>query len=214
MSGWTNIALLWEGEIPGTKRPGQLRVMFSSHHQPIELWAYTRYPYATEWRNAVFESDKVQKAAYAELIGPPEGKTVRERENELRALAVPQTWTDLEPRLDKGDANGEWLKATAFAVAGGDPEGFEIRVFEGRAIYESAMVFEGPRGGIKIRLARLTPELEQKNRWVSPDTLLEIRRPVRCKSCYDTRLGVSTGWANPLTGEPCPDCGPPYDVVR
>lgn len=87
---------------------------------------------------------------------------------------LPETWADLEPQL-----SGDWTDALAWAVAGGDPDGFDIRLKGGRVIYEAAWVVFGSRGSERVRLARVVPRdggLHKYVRWVKPDDALQIRR--------------------------------------
>lgn len=89
-------------------------------------------------------------------------------------MDMPRSWYDLQPLLSE-----EWVQATAWAAAGGDPEGCEIRIPGGRVVYDAAWVQFGPRGGEKIRLSRVVSKpdgLREYVRWVRPDDVVEIRR--------------------------------------
>jgi hypothetical protein len=94
---------------------------------------------------------------------------------------IPDSWTDLKLLLREA-VPGVWLTATAWAVGGGDPQGFDIRVKGGRAVYQDAWCVPPPppaRGDDRVRLGRVEPRQGRPHevfRFVSPDKLLEIRR--------------------------------------
>jgi hypothetical protein len=64
----------------------------------------------------------------------------------------------------------------AWAVAGGDPDGLEIRTKGGRSVYEAAWCVCGKEKD-RVRLSRLEsgPKIV---RWLKPEDLVEVRRPV------------------------------------
>lgn len=88
---------------------------------------------------------------------------------------IPETWDDLLPKLGP-----EWTTCLAWAAGGGDPQGVELRLVGGRALYTAAwcVLKEDVQ---YVRLARLEPGdghgPKEVVRKVTPETLLEVRRP-------------------------------------
>lgn len=87
---------------------------------------------------------------------------------------VPTDWGQLAPLL-RAAKPGQWVEATAWAVAGGDPDGVVIRLVGGRALYEAAWVVFGRRTD-RVRLSRVDVGPHEVARFVDPDARVEVRR--------------------------------------
>lgn len=172
---YRHIEVFWEGTMEGARVRLSLEFLSHAHLPHLAAQIYKN----GEWKSFIFKSVEVQQVAYEELVGPCGTTTVSERDDALLDLALPLSWTTLEDRIDRGDADKGWVKALAWAVAGGDPDGLDIRLYNGRALYEAAWVVHGPRGGERVRLARVESKrnrVHETVRWVSPNALLEVRR--------------------------------------
>ena len=88
---------------------------------------------------------------------------------------IPETWDELIPKLSTA-----WTPCLAWAVGGGDPQGLEIRVKGGRALYTAAWCIL-KEDAQWVRLGRLEAgdDLGPKEvaRKIAPDALVEVRRP-------------------------------------
>lgn len=87
---------------------------------------------------------------------------------------LPDTWDELVDAL-KDAAPNTWTTCTAWAVGGGDPDGFEIRLQGGRATYSAAWCVLGTDRD-RVRLSRLDPGPKEVARYVAPDIVVEVRR--------------------------------------
>ena len=90
---------------------------------------------------------------------------------------VPDVWDDLPPLLR--EKSKDWVVCTAWAVGGGDPDGVTIRVFDGKATFDSACCVCTKRSK-RVRLARLEPveggSVREVVKWLKPGDLVEVKK--------------------------------------
>jgi hypothetical protein len=94
------------------------------------------------------------------------------------ARPLPDTWDELLEVLHKTPSSG-WVICSAWAVGGGDPEGLDIRVLGGRAIYHNAWCVSSEKND-RVRLCRLDPGdglgPNEVSRYLDPEDVVEVRR--------------------------------------
>lgn len=98
----------------------------------------------------------------------------------VASSALIDVWDDLVAAIDAAPS-GTWVPCTAWAVGGGDPENFDIRLVGGRSIYTNAWVVFGKEGRRdRVRLARIEPASasgpREIVRWLDSEDLVEVRR--------------------------------------
>lgn len=149
---------------------GLVTLRRASEGRPVNVYDPTvKPPYVTGQQEithvAVYATDDTKDFATVPIIGAQ----IEE--------AIPETWDELAAELREHP--GQWVTCLAWAVAGGDPDGCDIKVLNGRTHYEAAWVVYGPRGGERVRLARVVSDaggIREIVRWLRPDDLVEVRR--------------------------------------